>query len=98
MSAPLRVVAADPSPESAPAPTTGASLSERVRALQAEARRLAGEHVEALAGSLLETQRLAAEIAEGGDIYPPGVRDLATRLCEESAAKAQTLAAIMGRL
>jgi hypothetical protein len=92
------VVAADPNIDAPAAPAAGADLAERVRALQAEARRLAGQHVEALAASLVETQRLAAEIAAGGEAYPPGVRDLAARLCEESAAKAQTLAAIMGRI
>jgi len=98
MSAPLRVVASERNIEAPATSAPGPSLGERVRALQAEARHLASQHVEALGAALLETQRLAGEIAGGGEAYPPGVRDLAARLCEESAAKVQTLAAIMGRI
>jgi len=93
MSTPLRVVPASPSDGPAPA-----SLSERVRQLQAEARRLAREHIEFLGASLLQTQQIAVQIAEGGDAYPPGVRDMARRLCEDSTVKALSLEAIMARL
>ncbi len=89
MSTPLRVV----TNQSAPA----VSLGDRVRALQAEARGLAREHIEALAASLLATQRLADDIAAGGEAYPPGVRDIARRLSEDSAAKALTLEALSAR-
>ena len=98
MSAPFRVVAARPLIETAPSAPVAVSLSERIRELQAEAKGLAREHIGALEASLLETQRLAEEIARGGDIYPPGVRDLAQRLGEDSAAKALTIEAIMARI
>jgi hypothetical protein len=75
-----------------------ASLGERVQRLQAEARGLAREHIDVLRASLLETQALADEIALGGDVYPPGAREIAGRLREDSAAKALTLEAIMARL
>ncbi len=88
MSTPLRVVTNRP---------PAASLADRIRALQAEARGLAREQVEALAASLLATQRLADEIAAGGEAYPPGVREIARRLSEDSAAKALTLEALSAR-
>jgi hypothetical protein len=95
MSTSLRVVAASAKSAAAAATT---SLSERIQRLQAEARGLAREHIDSLRASLMETQALAAEIARGGDAYPPGAREIAGRLCEDSAAKALTLEAIMARL
>ncbi|WP_309645843.1 hypothetical protein [Phenylobacterium sp.] len=89
MSALLQIVAQSPIPS--------ASLSERVNQLQAEARGLAREHIDMLEASLLAIRGLAEEIAQGGEAYPPGVRDLARRLGEESAMRAQTIEAIMGR-
>jgi enoyl-CoA hydratase/carnithine racemase len=86
MTAPLRIVQ-DRTP----------TLSERIKALQAEARGLAREHVGALQAILSEVERLAKEIAEGGEAYPAGVRDLARRLAEDTANKAQTIEAISGR-
>lgn len=77
---------------------TAASLTERVQQLQAEAKRLAGEHVDALRASLLQTQRIAEEIAQGGEAYPAGVRDIARRLGEDSTARALTIEGIMARL
>jgi hypothetical protein len=73
------------------------TVAQHVRRLQAEARALAKDHVHALSAALQEAERLAAEIAEGGDIYPPGVRDLARRMAEEFDGKAQTLEVIVAR-
>jgi len=92
MSTALRIVTNPPPVEAGPS-----SLSERVRLLQTQARGLAREHVDALVASLLETQRIAADIAGGGEAYPPGVRDLARRLAEDSAGRATTLEAIVSR-
>lgn len=97
MSTALRVVK-HPVEPAAPARPAEPSLAERIRELQAEARALARDHVEALAVSLIETRRMAAEIADGGAAFPPGVRDLAARLGEEAEARAMTLRAIMGRM
>ena len=73
------------------------SLSTRIRALQEEARGLAREHIVALEAALAEVERLAVEIAAGGDAYPAGVRDIARRLAEDCELKAQTIEAISGR-
>lgn len=77
------------------APTT---VSQRVRALQAEARGLAAEHVQALIIVMAEAERLALEIADGGDAYPAGVRDIARRLAEDTGLKIGTIQAIGARV
>jgi hypothetical protein len=73
------------------------TVGERVRRLQAEAKGLALEHVRVLARAMVDIQMLAAEIAEGGDVYAPGARDLARRLAEDLDARVQTLEAITAR-
>lgn len=72
-------------------------VSAKVRRLQAEARGLAREHVNALTAALLQVEQLSVEIAGGGDAYPPGVRDLCRRIAEDAIARGQTLAAINAR-
>ena len=94
MTPPLSVVA-DNSAEKAKSAT---DLSERIRRLQAEAKSLAREHVHALERALLEVERLSAEIADGGEAYPAGVRDLARRMAEDCEAIVQTLEAIASRV
>jgi len=89
MSASLHVVT--------PSPAASPGLSERIHQLQAEARRLAREHIDLLEANLLAMRGLAEEIAQGGDAYPPGVREIARRLGEDSSTKAQTIEAIMAR-
>ncbi|HMP62558.1 MAG TPA: hypothetical protein PKA17_05655 [Phenylobacterium sp.] len=73
------------------------AVGERVRRLQAEARSLVAEHVRDLERALAEVERLSAEIAGGGELYPPGVREIARRLTEEAEVRAQALEAIMAR-
>lgn len=75
----------------------GEAVAQRVRRLQAEAKALAKDHVKALAIALNEVQQMAHEIAEGGDAYPPGVRDVARRLVEDMDSRVQTLEAIVAR-
>lgn len=73
------------------------TVAQRIRRLQSEARLLAKDHIKALSTAMVEVETLAAEIAEGGDAYPPGVRDLARRLVEDCEARVQTLEAIVAR-
>lgn len=73
------------------------TTTERVRRLQMEARALAVEQVEALEKVLMQASAMAREIAEGGDAYPVGARELAGRLSSDLPAKAETLKAIVGR-
>lgn len=73
------------------------TTTERVKRLQMEARALAVEQVEALEKVLMQASAMAREIAEGGDAYPVGARELAGRLSSDLPTKAETLKAIVGR-
>jgi hypothetical protein len=59
-----------------------------------EAHQAADEQVKVLEDALLNIAYLSAEIAESGDVYPVGVRELCRRLAEDSVWRAQTLEAI----
>lgn len=74
------------------------TTADRVKRLQAEARALAIEQVEALEKILCEAAALADEVAKGGDAYPVGAREIASRLAEDLPAKAETIKAIVSRL
>ena len=73
------------------------TTSERVKRLQQEARALAVEQVEALEILLMQASQLAREIAEGGDAYPVGAREIASRLAEDLPSKAETIKLIVAR-
>ena len=92
MSPPLTVVADNDRKIAKPE-----TVAERVRRLQAEARQLAKDHIHALTAAILTAEAIASEIAEGGEAYPPGVRDLARRFAEDAGPRAQTLEAITAR-
>jgi len=72
-------------------------LGDRIKRLQAEAKGLAREHVQALEDLLLKVERMASEIADGGDAYPVGVREISRRLAEDCEHRVQTLEAIISR-
>ena len=74
------------------------TTADRVRRLQLEAKALAVEQVEALEKMLLEAAAMAREIAEGGDAYPVGAREIAGRLTTDLPSKAETLKAIVSRV
>jgi hypothetical protein len=96
MSPSLSVVA-DNDLKAARPETRAETVAERVRRLQAEAKQLAKDHIGSLIAAMCEVETMAAEIAEGGDAYPAGVRDLARRFVEDCEAKVQTLEAITAR-
>jgi len=73
------------------------TVAERVRRLQQEARLLAKDHIRSLSAQMVMVEQIAAEIADGGEAYPPGVRELAGRLVEDIDARVQTLEAIVSR-
>ena len=73
------------------------TVAQRVQRLQAEARQLAKDHIKSLTTAMMDLEQLAAEIAEGGDAYAPGIRDIARRLAEDLDARVQTLDAISAR-
>ena len=58
---------------------------------------MAKDHVKSFTEAMAELEQLAAEIAEGGEAYAPGVRDIARRLAEELDNRVQTVEAISAR-
>jgi hypothetical protein len=73
------------------------SAGVRVRRLQDEARQLATEQVEAFAADLADLCVQAAEIAGGGDAYPAGVREMASRMASDLNDRAQAMLIILHR-
>jgi hypothetical protein len=73
------------------------SPAERIRRLQWEARVLAAEQAEAFGADLLALAGRAVEIAEGGEAYPAGVRELASRIAADLPQKAKSLLTILQR-
>ena len=73
------------------------TTADRVKRLQREARILAREQAEALEAKLVETAALAKEIAEGGEAFPAGVREIANRIHTDLDGKEMTLRALVER-
>lgn len=74
--------------------TTG----ERVKRLQLEAHALALEEIEQLERLLLQAAEKAKEIAGGGDAYPVGAREIATRIAADLPTRAETIKTIVSRI
>ena len=73
------------------------SVAQKVRRLQVEAASLAREQVLTLEHALAEVTRLSVEIADGGEAYPVGAREIARRLAEDAEAAAKNLELILAR-
>jgi hypothetical protein len=67
----------------------------RASRLLAEAREAASEQVHVLEQALFNVAEIAHQIAEGGEVYPVGVRELCRRLAEDAAAKSQSMEAML---
>jgi hypothetical protein len=72
--------------------------AQRVKRLQAEARMLAREEVERLERDLRRLAQQANAIADGGEAYPAGIRELTSRISVETAQRAEILQALLQRL
>jgi hypothetical protein len=70
-----------------------------VKALQLyrEARRASLDHVDELVLAVERAQALADELVAGGDLYGPGLHDLARRLSEDLRWKGRTLQVLAQR-
>jgi hypothetical protein len=73
------------------------TTSQRVQRLQAEARLLAREEIERLDRELRRVAEQARAVADGGDAYPAGVRELAGRISIDTAQRAEILRALVER-
>ena len=72
--------------------------TQRIRGLQVEAKILAREQVEMLEKAMNDLAVQARDISLGGDAYPPGVREMASRLAVDLEAKAASMDAVMERV
>jgi hypothetical protein len=70
---------------------------QRVLRMQHETHALAREQIELLTRDLGAMAQRAGEIAEGGDAFPVGIRELCSRLADELVLQAQTMKAILDR-
>jgi hypothetical protein len=73
------------------------TIAQRIKRLQEEARLLAREEVERLDRDLRRLADQAKTIADGGDAYPAGIRDLASRISVDTAQRAEILKALLER-
>lgn len=73
------------------------TASHRARRLLAEAKAAALEHTAALESALEAVASLSADICEGGDAYPVGVRELSRQLADDTVSRMQTLSSILNR-
>lgn len=78
-----------------PAPETTA---ERIRRLQSEAHALARDEVAVLERRIGELASFARQIAEGGDAYPIGAREVARRLADDLPRQAGVLEALQRKV
>lgn len=67
------------------------SRTQRVRRLQEEAKALAREQIAELEVLLDATANMALEIADGGEAYSVGAREICRRLADELPRTLQTL-------
>src|SRR6185503_16214432 len=72
--------------------------AQKLHRLQEEAHALAREQIQLLVGDLNSLAIRSGEIAEGGEAYPVGARELCSRLVDELTGQAQSLLAIMERI
>ena len=93
MSASLAVIANNTAPEN----RGEEPLSNRIKRLQAEAKSMAREHVAVLEEAMQSVIRTAMEIAEGGEAYPVGAREMARQLVTDTEARLLSLEVIMTR-
>ncbi|PIB93752.1 hypothetical protein [Caulobacter sp. FWC2] len=73
------------------------TTAQRVKRLQNEARLLAREEIERLDRDLRRLAEQAKTIADGGEAYPAGIRDLASRIGVDTAQRADILRALLER-
>jgi hypothetical protein len=69
----------------------------KARQLFEEARAASQEHLQSLGLAMERVRELAAAVVEGGDLYAPGVRELARQLDEDLLWKSRTLQALAQR-
>ena len=93
MSLPTHVAHKATFEDSMPSPVRE-SRTQRVRRLQDEARALAREQISEFELLIDATAKMALEIADGGEVYSIGAREICRRLADELPRTLQTLQVI----
>jgi hypothetical protein len=78
-------------------PAAPATLAQRMDRLRSDASAVASEHVSALVMALAEASTIAEQVANGGDAYHIGVREIARRTYKELAPVVLSLRAVHER-
>jgi hypothetical protein len=73
------------------------SLAERMEQVRNDANRVAFEHTSLLLRTFEDAASLASEVANGGEAYHVGVRELARRAHIDMTASILNLRSIVGR-
>jgi hypothetical protein len=73
------------------------TLGERMERLRHDANALASEHTNIFLQSLTDTASLADQLANGGEAYQIGVREIARRAHADLAATVLSLRAVLGK-
>ncbi|MEO6339512.1 MAG: hypothetical protein ABIO39_05710 [Caulobacteraceae bacterium] len=77
--------------------STAESPATRAKRLLLESHEAAAEHLRYLNDALRQVGAMAVDVAQGGEAYPAGARELCRRLAEELAQKVMTLEATSRR-
>jgi len=77
--------------------TAPESRAERVRRMQATARSLAREEIQAMKTAMAGLARMAGDVAAGGEAYPVGIREIASRLGRELEAHSKSVEVLLMR-
>ncbi len=72
-------------------------ITEQLRKLQLKAKSLASEQIQELEDALASVAKLAETIAEGGEPFPVGVREICRTVAEQATVQAKTIQVIMHR-
>jgi hypothetical protein len=75
-------------------PTSAETLAARMERLRVDAQTVAGEHIDAFVAALAEASDLADQVANGGEAYQIGVREIARRIHKELAPTLLSLQAV----
>lgn len=78
-------------------PAQAQSLAQRMERLRLDAEAVATEHIDALIAALNEAMDLADQVANGGESYNIGVREIARRMHKEIAPSVLSLRAVRER-
>ncbi len=71
--------------------------AERIRRMQSNAKALAREQVEAMTEAMMQIAQMAEEISTGGEAYPVGIRELASRLKADLEGQAKSIGTLLAR-